>query len=62
MGEWKEAIMPRGQGKVKRKSMKNRAERGIGEWKEAIMPRRQGKTVRRGEKPGLTGRKRRKNN
>ena len=32
----------------------------MGEWKEAIMPRRKGKTVRRGEKPGLTGRKRRK--
>ena len=52
--------MPRRQGKVKRKSMKNRAERGMRVRKGAIMPRRQGKTVRRGEKPGLTGRKRRK--
>ena len=31
MGVRKEAIMPRGKGKVKRKSMKNRAERGMGE-------------------------------
>ncbi len=49
-------------GKSEEEKRENRAERGMGEWKEAIMPRRQGKTVRRGEKPGLTGRKRRKNN
>lgn len=54
--------MPRGQGKSEEEKHENRVERGMGEWKEAIMPRRQGKTVRRGEKPGLTGRKRRKNN
>ena len=47
-------------GKSEEEKKENRAERGMGEWKEAIMPRRQGKTVRRGEKPGLTGRKRRK--
>ena len=47
-------------GKSEEEKRESRAEWGRGEWKEAIMPRGQGKTVRRGEKPGLTGRKRRK--
>ena len=50
------------EGKSEEEKRENRAERGMGVRKEAIMPSRQGKTVRRGEKPGLTGRKRRKNN
>ena len=49
-------------GKSEEGKRKNRAERGMGVRKGANMPRRQGKTVRRGEKAGLTGRKRRKKN
>ncbi len=47
-------------GKSEEEKKENRAERGMRVRKGAIMPSRQGKTVRRGEKPGLTGRKRRK--
>ena len=50
------------EGKSEERKRKKRAERGMRELKGVIMPRRKGKTVRRGEKAGLTGRKRRKKN
>ena len=48
------------EGKSEEEKRESRAERGMRVRKEANMPRGQGKTVRRGEKPGLTARKRRK--